>query len=226
MHTPDPSDDQIVTGVSSRRERQAAERLDRILDAASKLFADQGFHRTTTRQIAQAADVSEGTLYNYFDNKNDLLFSILERLGEYELPTDWEQEKLPLDARDFLVQMLWLRRDFVENNSVMLQAILSEILANSELRERYNQQMIAPTVKAIEANLQQRGVLDAARTDLDIPAFTRVIVAMYLGLFILEVLGDPLVKGEWDRLVNSFTNLVFEGIGPLDIARSQTNHIE
>lgn len=215
MHQPDSSQSRNSSGgASSRKERQAAERVDRILENAARLFANQGFHRTSTREIALAADVSEGTLYNYFDNKNDLLFNILERLGEYELPTDWEQEKLPLDARDFLVQMLWLRRDFVEKNSIMLQAILSEILANAELRERYNQQMIAPTVEAIETNLQQRGAQETARTDLDIPAFTRVIVAMYLGLFILEILGDPLVKNEWDRLVSSFTNLVFEGIGP------------
>lgn len=215
MHQPDSSQSRNSSGGAlSRKERQAAERVDRILENAARLFANQGFHRTSTREIALAADVSEGTLYNYFDNKNDLLFNILERLGEYELPTDWEQEKLPLDARDFLVQMLWLRRDFVEKNSIMLQAILSEILANAELRERYNQQMIAPTVEAIETNLQQRGAQETARTDLDIPAFTRVIVAMYLGLFILEILGDPLVKNEWDRLVSSFTNLVFEGIGP------------
>src|SRR5512147_1631665 len=89
----------------TRRERQAAQRVEHILDAAARLFAEHGFHRTTTKDIAQAADVSEGTLYNYFENKNDLLFSILERLGEYELPTDWQTEKLSADARQFMLQM-------------------------------------------------------------------------------------------------------------------------
>ncbi len=67
---------------SSRRQRQLAERLDKILAAASRLFAEKGFHRTTTKEIAEAADVAEGTLYNYFDNKNDLLLEIVNRLSE------------------------------------------------------------------------------------------------------------------------------------------------
>ena len=73
-------------GRPARRERQMAARLEQILDAAAHLFAERGFHRTTTKDIAQAADVAEGTLYNYFETKNDLLFAILYRLSESELP--------------------------------------------------------------------------------------------------------------------------------------------
>jgi AcrR family transcriptional regulator len=200
--------------VANRRERQAAQKLDQILDAAASLFAQHGFHRTTTKDIAQAADVSEGTLYNYFDNKNDLLFSILERLGEYELPTNWESETLSVDAREFMVQMLQLRRSFVDQNSVMLQAILSEILANTELRERYNAQMIAPTVQAIEENLSARVSTGQLDSQVDVPATARLVISLYLGLFILQVLGDPLVKNEWDRLVETFIRMVFDGISP------------
>jgi AcrR family transcriptional regulator len=198
---------------NSRRERQAAQRLEHILGAAAHLFAEQGFHRTTTKDIAQAADVSEGTLYNYFDNKNDLLFSILERLGEYELPTDWKNEELAPDAREFMLQMLHLRRSFVDENSVMLQAIYSEILANKELRQRYNLQMIAPTLTALEQILRQRADLHQIDHDIDIPASARVIVSLYLGLFLLQVLGDTLVQGEWDRLMDAFVRMVFDGIG-------------
>ena len=54
---------------TSRRERRIANRRTLILEAAARLFAEKGFHRTTTRDIAEAADVSEGTLYNYFENK-------------------------------------------------------------------------------------------------------------------------------------------------------------
>jgi AcrR family transcriptional regulator len=60
------------TARSTRRQRQIAVRIEQILDAAARLFATKGFHRTTTREIAEAADVAEGTLYNYFENKNDL----------------------------------------------------------------------------------------------------------------------------------------------------------
>ncbi len=201
------------TASPSRRERQAASRLEHILDAAAHLFAERGFHRTTTKDIAQAADVSEGSLYNYFDNKNDLLFSILERLGEYELPTDWQNEHLAADMRELLLQMMHLRRSFLDDNSIMLQAIYSEILANAELRQRYNQQMVAPTLAALEQILDQRADLHQIGHDVDAPASARLIVSLYLGLFLLQVLGDPLVQNEWDRLMDAFVRMVFDGIG-------------
>lgn len=46
--------------------------------AATRLFADEGFHGTSTRKIAAAAGVSEGTLFHYFSTKNALLLAILD----------------------------------------------------------------------------------------------------------------------------------------------------
>jgi TetR/AcrR family transcriptional regulator, fatty acid metabolism regulator protein len=48
----------------------------RILKAALKVFADKGYNAATMSEIANVANVAEGTIYKYFENKNDLLFSI------------------------------------------------------------------------------------------------------------------------------------------------------
>lgn len=53
-----------------------------IIDAAVQLFTEEGFHASSTRKIAARAGVSEGTLFNYFGSKNDLLLAILD--GFYE----------------------------------------------------------------------------------------------------------------------------------------------
>lgn len=45
---------------------------DAILAAASQLFARQGYHGTSTREIARLADVSENTIFRHFDRKEDL----------------------------------------------------------------------------------------------------------------------------------------------------------
>jgi AcrR family transcriptional regulator len=50
---------------------------DRIVQAAGKLFARQGYHGTTTREIAHLADVSENTLFRHFDHKENLFWSAL-----------------------------------------------------------------------------------------------------------------------------------------------------
>jgi AcrR family transcriptional regulator len=67
----------------TRRERERRQHRREILDAARKLFAQKGFGQTTVAEIAEAAEFSVGTLYNFFDDKEDLYRSIvLEIAGE------------------------------------------------------------------------------------------------------------------------------------------------
>jgi AcrR family transcriptional regulator len=49
----------------------------RIIQAATVLFARQGFHGTSTREIARVADVSEVTIFRYFEHKDDIFWSAL-----------------------------------------------------------------------------------------------------------------------------------------------------
>lgn len=63
-----------MTGL---REKQKADRTRRILEAASRLFREHGYGAIRIEDIAQAAEVSVGTLYNYFTNKGDLLLAIV-----------------------------------------------------------------------------------------------------------------------------------------------------
>jgi len=63
---------------ATRRERRIAARRAQILDAADRVFADKGYRGATTREIAEAADVSEGTLYNYFSSKRELFVGLMK----------------------------------------------------------------------------------------------------------------------------------------------------
>lgn len=70
-----------MTESNRQRSRQRLEQRERtVLDAATRLFASHGFHGTSTRRIAAAAGVSEGTLFHYFGSKNDLMLAILNGL--------------------------------------------------------------------------------------------------------------------------------------------------
>src|SRR5258708_19998646 len=64
----------------------AAARRTQILDAATRVFASKGFNRATIRDVARDAGVADGTIYNYFANKTDLLFRLLHRLNHPERP--------------------------------------------------------------------------------------------------------------------------------------------
>jgi AcrR family transcriptional regulator len=69
------------------RERNKLDKLQRIKTAAKELFAERGFDRATTRAIARRAKVGLGTLFNYADDKRDLVFLIfieeLDRITDH-----------------------------------------------------------------------------------------------------------------------------------------------
>jgi len=68
--------------IEAIQARLVAARRTQILDAATRVFASKGFNRATIRDVAQDAGVADGTIYNYFANKTDLLFGLLDRLNE------------------------------------------------------------------------------------------------------------------------------------------------
>lgn len=69
-------DDEGMAG--SRVERRKAATRAKLLAGARRLFASQGFEQTTIREIAGAADIALGGLYNYFQGKDEILAALLE----------------------------------------------------------------------------------------------------------------------------------------------------
>lgn len=84
---------------------------DRILDTASRLFYDQGYHVTGINQIIEEADIARASLYNHFTSKTELLLAYLDRtheewfleLDSYLVPITTPREKL-LALFDFRIQ--------------------------------------------------------------------------------------------------------------------------
>jgi AcrR family transcriptional regulator len=225
--------------TAARRERRAAARRAQILDAAARVFAEKGFARATTREVADAADVSEGTIYNYFDSKEDLLIGIMTQVAESQLLhslfdiTDEHRVELkdlqeqvarrePAGtARDFFLRVLRFRQRFARENKPMLQALLAEMLINPDMRERYNEQLVAPFISLFEQQMEARLAMGQIRP-LNVPLYVRFMFAVNLGLLGLLILGDPLVEQEWDgeELVQELADLIIQGVGDQRGARS------
>jgi AcrR family transcriptional regulator len=68
------------TAAQNKEIRQA--RTQQILDAARKIFAEQGFYGTRMSDIAQAIGVSQGTMYHYFRSKDELFLAVLNVWNE------------------------------------------------------------------------------------------------------------------------------------------------
>ena len=61
---------------------KAPDKRDRILEAALRVFAQRGFYNAKVSEIAREAGVADGTIYLYFENKDDLLIQLFEEKME------------------------------------------------------------------------------------------------------------------------------------------------
>ena len=78
--------------ASVKDERLVQKRRDQIINGAVALIKEKGFHRTTTREIANASGFSIGTLYEYIRTKEDVLYLVCDRI--YDQVSERLQEVL------------------------------------------------------------------------------------------------------------------------------------
>lgn len=77
------------------RERRAA-----LIAAAVRVFKEKGFHETTVRDIGRAADMTQGSIYNYVESKDDILYLVCDQIvSEYQDETRKALENSPDPVR-------------------------------------------------------------------------------------------------------------------------------
>ena len=95
-----------------------------IREAATRLFASNGFHATSTRKIAAAAGVSEGTVFHYFSTKNALLLAILDEFYEELTGSARDGTQEIMNTRE---RLLFLAKNHIQalinNQALMIRLI-------------------------------------------------------------------------------------------------------
>jgi AcrR family transcriptional regulator len=205
----------MPTSPDPIREQLIQARRNQILDAATAVFAEKGFHRATTKEIASTAGVSEGTIYNYFTSKEDLLVAMIARLAKVEHLDEELVDALQDDAHDFLVAVLRHRLGLIQQNAGMLHAVLPEMFVNRALRERFYQRFVQPLAALLEQYIQTRIELGHVRS-VNVPLAVRAVQSMFVGLLVFRVFGDELLLSRWDELPEVLATLLFDGLSPRD----------
>ena len=116
--------------------------------AAMKLFAAQGFHGTSTAQIAEVAGVSQATIFKYFKTKEELLIGVLEPMAEL-LSAPFIQNIMKFSKKEDIVHyFIYDRYAFIKANHSLVKIIIQELLTNSEMKHFIGKQMeqLAPRI--------------------------------------------------------------------------------
>jgi AcrR family transcriptional regulator len=74
---------QYIMGIKERKEREKGRRRQQIMVAAKRVFSNKSFNKATMEDIAKEAELSPGTIYLYFKNKEELFASLSLRILHY-----------------------------------------------------------------------------------------------------------------------------------------------
>ena len=130
----------------TRREREKLWQRQEMLAAALDLFSEKGYQNVSMREIAEKAEFVVGTLYKFFQNKEDLYKElVLEQCDKFEDVLVREVEK-PGDEVEKLRNYVWTKGELFRNNLPFIRLFLAESKGASfnikagldkEVRKRY-----------------------------------------------------------------------------------------
>jgi AcrR family transcriptional regulator len=138
------------------REERAGERRGQILRAALDVFGRKGFHGATIREIASAAGLAEGTIYLYFQNKQDVLKGVFALIAEDPRPAPALEAVREGDDAAFLAALIKDRVQSLAQYASFIRLVVHEADLREDLRKEFFARLHAPFVLRFEDYLRRR----------------------------------------------------------------------
>ncbi|WP_338038765.1 TetR/AcrR family transcriptional regulator [Neosynechococcus sphagnicola] len=135
--------------IFNRPPQSETEARTRILREAERLFAQRGFDGTTTRDLAQAAGVAEGTLFRHFPNKKSILTEVVTQ-GWIEILTDLLTELSEMANFRAISKVMHRRMLNMHQNADRLRVCFVEAQLHPDLRDRIQTDVIAKMTDVAE----------------------------------------------------------------------------
>ncbi|MCB1152243.1 MAG: TetR/AcrR family transcriptional regulator [Deltaproteobacteria bacterium] len=158
-----------------------ADKEERIIEAGSKLFSKYGLRKTTVEEIAKAADVGKGTIYLYFQSKEEIFAAVIRReVAEHatRLRTAVKlEEPVVQQLRNFILTRFRSLRELVN-----LHNLTQEIYMEMRMELDVGSQEVVAEEKEILEGILRRGVDTGELGITDVPLVSMAIFATLRGL--------------------------------------------
>lgn len=153
-------------------------KADRIIEAAVGILATKGYQKATIQEISKTAEVSDGTIYEYFKNKEDVLFSALERQFDQNLDSLEELFAISSPLRK-LKRFIRYHFTIYMNKPVFMKIFLFDAIYNPRF---YASNAYRPFKNYLESiyDILEEGKRDGS---IRIEINNRIFVNLFMGLF-------------------------------------------
>jgi AcrR family transcriptional regulator len=203
----------------NKRERNKTLRREQILEAAVKVFARRGFGSATVAEIAEEAGVAPGTIYIYFEGKEDLFISIPELISEPMLATFLEaafggNEPTDIEGEERLLTQSCTKAigTLVQNLDLVKSMLASIVTLDDETRAEYFRQPLQALT------ILERYFHDRTERGLFREMNTAVVAQAYSVLVIMFVLIQELIRTKdvapvaYEKISQELIKLLLYGI--------------
>jgi AcrR family transcriptional regulator len=156
---------------------KSSARTDKILQAAGKLFARQGYYGTSTREIARLAGVSENTIFRHFDRKEELFWSSLR---SYSAGLKFRQDVLKgitqSDSPEVILpKIIEILADTVNYRPELLRLIAVAFIELHAKADKFCQEQLSPVFSTINHYLEMN-IRSGKIRDLDSTILTSALI--------------------------------------------------
>ena len=199
-----------------------------IYTKAMKLFASQGIAETTISQIAKAAGIGKGTVYEYFESKEEIIFSaFVHILGEFEV--HMENSFVPCDdpietIRSFILSMTDYYK-YADNDTMILlimfqvnstmndsQKFKDYLFRIKDIKTKSFQQFYPPLIEAIQTALEQKIIRPVNPTDLLSSIIYYITGSAMVSIFSKKVETSPFDGIANEPVATTFIDILLNGL--------------
>jgi len=196
---------------ASRRERKKEAIRSKIILTAIDLFSKNGIDAVTVDEIAESADIGKGTIYNYFDTREDIIVAFIAQI-EQEVQSKlrtFSSSKRRLDA--ILTEFIRLQFRLKEPHYRFIRVFFGQMFFRTEQFLPYlvqMQQAVDPPIEQLFRTLQAQALM---RTDFRFEDLVMSFKTTVMGLSALWAVEGPPFRAT-NRLVQQQMKMFSDGI--------------
>ena len=157
----------------NRDQKKSSEKHRRIIEAAVKVFAQKGFYNSKVSEIARIANVADGTIYLYFQNKDDILISLFEEKMTDIMVRVKQAVEAESDPAQQLERFALAHLRLVEEQKELAEIIQVEIRQSSKFMKEYKNIQFSQYLGLISSIVKNGQELGVFRQDLKPGVFKR-----------------------------------------------------
>ena len=163
-HEPNPSE--TAANSSANNAGRSAEKYQRILDAAVAVFAEKGFFVSRISDIADRADVADGTVYLYFKNKDEILATAINTAFDGFMRTAREELQKLRSPTERLRRLAYLHLDGLGSNRNLAIVFQMELRQSTRFLSRFSHEHLVEYFNLVREAMNEGKACGEFRRDL------------------------------------------------------------